>query len=326
MIPPTHRRHILALVLLLLTAVPAAAQDAVERSLVGLRSLDQRVATIGHRLAVASLDLCVEREWLPGFAVHDLSQYGPEHRPAAIRAFRLDHGPGVLALAAGGPAERAGLRPDAILVSVDGEGPPRTAAGPRASFEQAERILDVLDRAFSDGVAVIEVDRGGQRTTIPIEAERGCASRFQLVPSRTLNARADGRYVQVTTAIGQYVADDDELAAVLAHEFAHNVLRHRLRLNEAGVQRGFLSNFGRNARLIRETEAEADRLSVYLLDRAGFPPAAAVRLWARFGRRGFAFLGSPTHPNWRRRIAMIEAEIEIIQRARAEGRIPVPVS
>ena len=326
MILPLYPRHFLALVLLLLVAAPAAAQDPVEQSLVGLRSLDQRVATIGHRLAVASVDLCSEREWLPGFAVHDLTQYGAEQRPAAIRAFRLDRGPGVLALAAGGPAERAGLRTDDIVMTIDGEAPPRGALGPRASFEQAERILDALDRAFSDGVAVIGVDRGGQRAAIRVEAEQGCASRFQLVPSRTLNARADGRYVQVTTAIGQYVADDDELAAVLAHEFAHNLLRHRLRLNEAGVQRGFLANFGRNARLIRQTESEADRLSVYLLDRAGFRPEAAVRLWSRFGRRGFAFLGSPTHPNWRRRVEMLEAEIVNIQRARAEGRVPMPTS
>ena len=62
------------------------------------------------------------------------------------------------------------------------------------------------------------------------------------------------------------------------------------------MQRGFLGNFGRNARRIRETEVEADRLSVYLLDRAGYDPDAAVRFWSRFGRRGLNFLGSPTHP------------------------------
>jgi hypothetical protein len=46
------------------------------------------------------------------------------------------------------------------------------------------------------------------------------------------------------------------------------MLRHRTRLDSGGVAY-FLGNFGRNARLIRETESEADRLSVYLLDRAG---------------------------------------------------------
>ena len=71
------------------------------------------------------------------------------------------------------------------------------------------------------------------------------------------------------------------------------------------MRRGFLGNFGSNARRIRETEIEADRLSVYLMERAGYDPAAAVRFWSRFGRRGLNFLGSPTHPNWRRRIAVV---------------------
>ena len=289
-----------------------------------MRELDGRVATIGHRLAVANLDLCRQLLWLPGLALHDLSQYGADYRAAAIRAFRLDRGPGVLALAADGPARRAGLRLDDILISLDGQALPREAPARERSFDRMELILAAVDSAFADGTATMVIDRGGEPLSLEIRGERGCATRFQLIPSRRLNALANGRYVQVTTAISTYVEDDEELAAVLAHEFAHNVLGHRDRLDEANVERGFLGNFGRNARLIRETEVEADRLSVYLLERAGYDPAAAVRFWSRFGRRGVNFLGSPTHPNWRRRIALFEAEILNIRRARAAGTAPMP--
>jgi hypothetical protein len=311
--------------LLGLGAQALAQPSAEQQSLVGMRTLDARVATIGHRLAVGSADLCAERQWLAGFAVHDLSQYGGAYRDAAIRAFGLDRGPGVLALASAGPAERAGLRTDDILVSADAV--PLAAAAPAGrgrTFDQVERILGLLEQAFADGRAELAVLRGPERLVVAVEAEPGCPSRFQLIPSRRLNARADGRYVQVTTAIAEYVQDEQELAAVLAHEFAHNVLRHRDRLDEAGVARGFFGNFGRNARRIRETEAEADRLSVYLMDRAGYDPTAAVRFWTRFGPRGLNFLGSPTHPNWRARIALFEAEIGRIRAARAAGRVPMP--
>ena len=308
-----------------LCATPVAAQDdARAESLVGLRALDGRVATIGHRLAVAGLDLCTDRQWLPGLAIHDLSQYGGANREAAIRAFRLDLGPAVLALAAGGPAERAGLRLDDVLLSVDGAELPRGRPAEARTFDRVEAMLATVETAFADGMAEMAVLRGGRRLAVRIAAEQGCATRFQLIPSRRLNALADGRYVQVTTAIGEYVQDDEELAAVLAHEFAHNILRHRNRLDAAGVARGFLGNLGRNARLIRATEAEADRFSIYLLDRAGYDPAAAVRFWSRFGRRGLNFLGSPTHPNWRQRIAMFEAEIAALRRAKAEGQVPLP--
>jgi peptidase M48-like protein len=314
------------LLFLLFVAVegPAAGQSEAERSLVAVRALDQRVAGIGHRLAVASRDLCAEQQWLPGLAVHDLSQYGAEYRAAASRAFGLGAGPAVLALAPEGPAERAGLRLDDVLVALDGRDLPRAAPEGERTFLHMERILDLLDAAFADGAAEIAALRGGRPVALRVAAERGCATRFQLIPSRRLNARADGRYVQVTTAIAAYVADDEELAAVLAHEFAHNVLRHRIRLDEARVERGVLRNFGRNARRIRDTEVEADRLSVYLMERAGYDPAAAVRFWSRFGRRGLNFLGSPTHPNWRNRIALFEAEIAAIAGARAAGRVPTP--
>lgn len=320
---------ILALLAVAATALsaPAAGQapvQAQQAALLDLRSLDQRVETVGHRLAAANLDLCGNHIWLSGFAVHDLSQYGAEYRPAAIRAFGLDAGPAVLALAAGGPAEHAGLRRDDILLAIDGRPPPQGAIGRARSFDRMERILAALDAAFADGRADLLIRRGGERLEIPVAAEQGCATRFQVVPGPGLNASADGRYVQVTSAIAAYVDDDGELAAVLAHEFAHNILGHRLRLDAAGVQRGFLGNFGRNARRIRETEVEADRLSVYLLERAGYDPEAAVRFWTRFGPRGLNFLGSPTHPNWRRRIASFEAEIARIRAARAAGRAPMP--
>jgi Zn-dependent protease with chaperone function len=321
----TFSRRLAAAALLLALACPVSAQgDGPEQALLAMRALDRRVATVGHRLAVANLDLCAARAWLPGVAVHDLSQYGAEFRPAATRAFGLGAGPAVLALAADGPAERAGLRADDILLALDGEPPPQGAPRRAGSFDRMELILAALDRAFADGRADLAVARGGIRLTIAVEAEQGCASRFQLIPGGGLNAKADGRYVQVTAAIVDYVADDAELAAVLAHEFAHNILGHRVRLDEAQVARGLLRNFGGNARRIRDTEVEADRFSVYLLERAGYDPDAAVRFWSRFGRRGLNFLGSPTHPNWRRRIALFETEIAAIRSARAAGRAPAP--
>lgn len=309
------------LAVLLLSAGPAAIAQppaaAGAESLVAMRALDQRVAAIGHRLAVANLDWCAERSWLPGFVLHDLSQYGAEYRAAAILSFGLDAGPGVLALVPGGPADRAGLRTDDILLALDGQPLPRGTAERSGSFVQMERILTGLDAAFSDGRALLAVRRGGQALSVEVVAERGCATRFQLVPGGRMNAQADGIYVQVTTALAQYASDESELAAVLAHELAHNVLGHRVRLNRAGVRRGVLANFGMNARRIRETEVEADRLSVWLMARAGYDPEAASRFWGRFGRRGFNLLGSPTHPNWRLRVQSFETEIAKIRAAQA---------
>lgn len=298
----------------------AVGQTVGEPSLEALRALDRRVATIGHRLATANVGWCRDRVWLAGLVLHDLAQYGPEARPAAIRAFGLDRGAGVLALASSGPAERGGLRVDDIIEAFDGRPLPREAPGRAASFAGAERILVALEQALADGRVTIAGHRADAPLSLAVQAERGCASRFQILPSSRLNAYADGTYVQVTSAIAAYVADDDELAAVIAHEFAHNVLRHRARLDAAGIARGLLANFGRNARLIRETEEQADRLSVWLLARAGYDPAATSRFWRRFGQRGLNIFGSPTHGGWRGRVARFDAEIAAMRAAGPDGR------
>lgn len=313
--------------LLVCLAAPAPAAAAVQSAaapIVALRELDERVLTVGHRLAVGGVGMCTERQWQIGFVIHDLSQYSRAGRADAIATFGLGEGPAVLAVAARGPAARAGLRRDDILLAADGQPLPRAPAEAQNSFAPTERILDALERAFADGQAVLAIRRAGIPLTVTVQGELGCASRFQVIPSDRLNAKADGRYVQLTSAIAQLVRAEDELAALIAHELAHNILRHRARLNAAGIDRGLLEAFGRNARLIRETEVEADRLSPYLLDRAGYDIRGTVRWWQRLGPRTASIFPSATHPRWRDRVAAMAAEVAAIERARRAGVAATP--
>ncbi|HST35802.1 MAG TPA: M48 family metallopeptidase, partial [Allosphingosinicella sp.] len=325
-------RHVFlypALAALLAPAAPAAGPAQApgsEATRVASPTLDQRVAAIGYRLATANRARCADHQFLPGFSVHDLSQYDAAERgSAAIRELGFEAGPAVLTLIADGPADRAGLRVDDVLLGADGTALPHATVLPaRGSYAQMEQIHGALEAAFADGRSTLVVRRRGAPLSLTVEAVAGCASRFEMIPGRSLNAKADGRYVQVTIALAQYAAADEELAAILAHEFAHNILRHRARLDAAGVRRGVLGNFGRNARLTRETELEADRLAPYLLDRAGYDPEAAVRFWRRLGNRGFNIFGSPTHGGWGSRIEAIQGEIARIRRARTAGSVSEP--
>lgn len=303
---------------------PARAEPAPQAPVVALRELDRRVATIGYRLATANAALCQQRQWQPGLMVHDLSQYSRRGRSQAAAAFGLGEGPAVLALVEGGPAARAGLRTDDVLIAADGRHLPRAPADAHDTFAPTERIIDALEAAFSDGSAELQIRRAGQSRLIRVDAAQGCASRFQVIPSRRHDAKADGRYVQLTSAMVEFAQDDHELAALVAHELAHNILRHRARLNEAGAERGLMANFGRSARLFRQTELEADRWAVHLMDRAGYDPRAAVRLWMRQSRSTIALLRAGTHPDWASRIGAMEAEIRTIIEARARREEPRP--
>lgn len=124
-----------------------------------------------------------------------------------------------------------------------------------------------------------------------------------------MTASADGTIVQIGSRFFERYTDD-EVAVVVAHELAHNILRHRARLDEAKISRGMLSELGRNGRLIRRTEDEADLLGLHLLRNAGYDPASAPRFWrAHGGDIDGGLFRSRTHASSKARAQALEAEI-----------------
>lgn len=311
-------RSIIAAIPLLL-AMPALAADNVLANLLLLQSVEERVASIGYRLATSAGDLCSDTTMLAGIQIHDASQYGPAESRQLAAAFGPGPWPKVLALAAGGAAARAGVRANDSILAIDGT--PAPATGRQQSYDRVWYTLALLDHAMADGHAVLTLERDGKPLTIDVAGDRGCASRFSFTTSRDPQGKADGSYVVITSGLVTFAPKDAELAAAMAHELAHNILHHRQRLDAAGVSRGILQSFGRNARLTRETETEADRLSVYLLDRAGYPPTAALSFWDRF-RKASSDLLVFTHPSSGNRIRTLQTEIARIEAAKARGEVP----
>ena len=315
------------LLLLLLALIASSAMpvdNAGVRDLLRLQQLDQRVETIGYRLAHSAGTLCPEQVPLTGIAIQDLSAYGGASQRDARRAFSLGPDPAILAVAQGSPAERSGLRIGDALVAIEGESIPAT---PRASgaYQRVAEVEDSLDHHAADGVLDLDIRRGGAPYRLHIELERGCASHFQVRPSDAIDAGADGHYVEITSAYVERAESDDGLAILLAHELAHNILHHRDRLNAAGIHRGLLQDFGRSARLTRATEIEADRLSLYLVDRAGFSLDEAVRFREALWRgSGWDVLRSATHPSGAERLAILRTEMARIMAFKAAGALPEP--
>ena len=215
-------------------------------------------------------------------------------RDDARALFGLGDYPAVLALASDGTSARAGIEINDWIVSVNG-----TELRSEAGYVGVERFDTALATALSKPPAMLVIERKGVRRTLSLSGLPGCASRIELVPGKKLNAAADGTIVQITSAVLEQTKDDDELAFIIAHEMAHNILRHSEQLDR----------IGRSTANIRMTETEADRLGLKLMRAAGYDPLAAARFWERFGRKtGAGIFSDGTHLRTRDRVRLLRSE------------------
>lgn len=306
---PATMGPLLALALALPAIGAAAPAVLTAQDLTLLRGYDKRLATIGYRLATGNVALCSDRAPTPGWALHAIDQYPASLRPLARQVFGFAHPVAVEAVVDGAPAAAAGVSPDDGLVAVGGS----PTAEPRDDADASSATRDAATQAIAAQPAAapltVTLARGAATRTVTIAASPGCRSQFEILLGPAMEASADGRIVQIGVRFFERY-DDDQIAAVVAHELSHNILRHRARLEAAGVRWGLLAEFGRNGRLFRRTEEDADLLSVTLLRNAGYDPHAAARFWREHGGDvDGGFFRARTHPSSRARAEAIEAEI-----------------
>lgn len=274
------------------------------------------LARIGHRLSMANVELCPRTAMLAGWSLHAANLYAADMRAAAVARFGLEGDlPGLAYVVPDSPAERAGLRTGDLLLAVDGRqlDPGVTPDEPSDRGFTANRA--VLDAALAGGSASLRVRRGTDTLDLTLTPQRGCGYAFVVTPSPELAAGAYEDEIQVTTAMAAYAGSDDDLAVVVGHEFAHAVLRHPLE------RRGL----GRLPWRTVEREREADRVSLYLMARAGYDPARAPAFWSRMSA-DFWQVRQPQidHPSGESRARALEPVAAEIARLRAAGGPIIP--
>lgn len=90
------------------------------------------------------------------------------------------------------------------------------------------------------------------------------------VNAYSLSSNSRFAYVYVTRGLTEFIANEDQMAAVIAHEIAHIILRHHLKR-----QKSSSSQFN------QAQELEADRHSIPLLQKAGYKVIESVKLLER---------------------------------------------
>lgn len=323
----------LVLAATLTASLPAAALSQVQAGPIAaptmsiapasfLRADDHRIVSIVYRLGLAGAAHCPATMPLTGLAFHHLGEYRPQDRAEVIAQYHIDRGIGILSVVEGSAAARAFLEAGDVILSVNGIAFPSPAAiaAERDEDERRRRMVvseQMLETALSEGPARIEILRDGvDRRIVTLGSRPGCPARGRLARSGQNNAFADGRYAIMTTGFLGFFRSDDELAVALAHELSHNILRHPQQLEAQGVPNGMMRHIGRNARLVRATEVEADRLSVRLLASAGYDLDAIMPFWRRLHGRADSMLTLiSAHPSLRSRETYINAAIAEVRAA-----------
>ncbi|MFL6846196.1 MAG: M48 family metalloprotease [Allosphingosinicella sp.] len=315
-----NRRAVLSVFLLLLAAAPqpglAQALPAPAAGATTLRRDDLRIARVAYRLALAGAPLCAEQYPLTGLLFHHLAEYEPRDRPLMVRRYRLDRGPGILSVLEDSPAAAAGLVAGDVLLAVNGAPlPTGSAVAAEPKRERWRRLADEsedrLEAALRKGPAELRVLREGRELDLRLGSIPACLGRVRLARSTQVNAFATGRTVVMTLSMLDFLKNDDELAVVLGHELAHNILHHPAMHDEDGV----LVALGVKASAMWKREEAADRFGLRLMGKAGYDLDSAIPFWRRYlGKYDWFPQIFRSHPSLAAREKIAAEEIAAIRR------------
>jgi hypothetical protein len=336
------------------------SEQLKQQQLVIRSNIDEhkRLDDVAHPLFKAAVPLCGSFvQSRSGIRFANIHSYSREYAEAA-RGLGFSDTIMVVSIARGSAAEAAGLRVGDRITSISGRPapsgrtalrdlaarltPPARRGASGASSLQA-RIVFGLRRA-SDSTPV---STGPQDLELSITADTVCAYGAAVARDKELNAWADGTNIVITTAMMRFAAREDELAVVVAHEIAHNAMRHidakkknatfgallgailDVAAATQGVNTGgeFTSQGAQLGAMTfsQDFEREADHVGMYILARADHRTTTAADFWRRMAQESPGSIKfASSHPTTAERYLRLEQAAAEIEGKRAAGQPLLP--
>lgn len=267
-------------------------------------SEQRKIEDVSFRVMTAAADFCVgARGAAYGFTTANRHSFGANMAEAAVAALGLDDSARVLSVVKGGPAEQAGLVDGDVITRVNG-----------VPIAPGKAAVDTVMKAMAGaGMGGLTLNIGGANPRqIQMKPVASCIYPIEIINSDKVNAYADGDNIRVTKGMMWFAQGEEDLAMVISHELAHNIMGH------AGT---FSSVFQDK----KSREADADYVGLYIMARGGFEIEKASEFWRRMAA---AFPGmidsSSTHPLMPARFVAIRKTTEEIRRREAKGLPLVP--
>ncbi len=282
--------------------------------------IEHRIFSVAERVLIAAAPYC-----------------GNHVTPAyAVSVAAPDYGPPVVLNSSGS------LREGDRVLTINGEEVPGGQNG-WAMLNQYGAQL-----ARSGQPITLTATRGRQKITAQYPVVQACAYNVAVQNNNQWNAFADGETVHIEAKLAQDVTNDDDLAFVVAHELAHNVLTHVSKQQQnvmtgavaglavealiaglgGGSMNGEIAQMGGGLggmQYSQDFEREADYVGLYILAGTGYDLEAGPRIARRIAEQNPQTIRYGTsHPSSAERAASLQATIREIQQKMSAGQPLVP--
>jgi len=263
----------------------------------------KRLARVAKPILTENAELCPRINPYYGVLTHSAESYSKHIREDAAAELSLTDEPVVLHVVPDSPAAEAGIESGDIILGENGE--PISA--------DALRKLEIAE----NGQTTLNLRRSGSDIAVNVKTVPGCDYAVGLRSSDVVNAFATGRSITVTTGMMDFTKTDEELAAILGHELAHNTMGHIRKIITNTVLSGFATRY------TRPFESEADYVGLYYAARAGYDIENVENIWRRIGERHPRGIGrSKSHPATPDRFLRLKAAKREID-AKREAKVPL---
>lgn len=315
------------------------AEEQFQRELAVRTSydLETRLDSVGNNVLHAAVASCGDKIGSSiGMYSGSSFMYGKDKEAAEkVLAPFVDEYVRVNHVMPGLAGDKAGFKRGDIIVSVNGIDIPKGKDGPNA-------VAKAFGEVKSDSVYEIVHQRGDKKLRTTLRPRPKCGYTLVLGPGNEVNAYADGKRIIISRGMMMFTKDDLELSFVIAHELAHNVMKHIDAkatnyiagsvldvIVSTGTGVGTQGTFGKMGAqaFSQDFEREADYVGLYILANAGMDTEKASAFWRRMAALNPGSIGSnhaATHPATPERFVAMEETIREIREKQKKGRLLKP--
>ncbi len=294
----------------------------------------RRLDDVAYKIFTKAVSLCEEKNSFSiGITIANKYMFSEDMQEAALSLYDISNVLKIIHVMKGSAAEQAGIQNNDIPVAIN-DWP--VHVGEKAGSEFLKKLKDASKDSSQISLKTI---RDGIEQIVEITPDKICDYGIALSNEDIINAFADGKRVVITRGMMHFTEDDTELALVVSHELAHNVMKHIeaktknymlgsiLDIIAAvyGVNtQGAFGNIAAQA-YSKEFEAEADYVGLYMMALAGLDIDNAPKFWRHMAvihpgsiKTNF----TATHPATPHRFVALEKTVQEVKQ-KIEAGLPL---